>query len=181
MPTIIDVEYYTMSATSKAIGVTYHGVGPRKSDGYTVLSIQRPGSSKKQNIEVGDVVAIIIGGTRHEINITPDRWQLRAVELARLIEGIPIPDWAVPYFDPDNEKFHKKRPQRDRQELPPSTGRPREITISAEDIVKAVREAKKAKEGERLAAEKEKHAPKYVMVYIIILVFVMIIIAFSRA
>ena len=88
-------------------GQIYIAVGPRSSDGFTVLKIRSPGASKNHNIEVGAVYAVTVGGRRHVLETPNGRWKLRAQELRHLL-GEPIEDWAVEYFNSASPKYFKR-------------------------------------------------------------------------
>ena len=85
---------------------SFVGVGLRKSDGYTVLSLRAPEAKRVFNIPVGNVYAITIDGKRHVMETPFYSWSLRAAELRRIIEGF-TEVWVVDYFDPNSPKYFK--------------------------------------------------------------------------
>lgn len=109
---IIDkVEYvpngYSAEAAEK-YAQTYCGIGDRRSDGITCLSLLSEGGSRKHNIEVGAVRAITLNGVRHVLQTDPARWKIRSQELHFLIEGRYSEEWAADYFDPRSPHYHAR-------------------------------------------------------------------------
>jgi hypothetical protein len=107
---LIDIEYMPNGSKLEYVrkrGLIYIAVGPRPSDGFTVLKIRSPGASKNHNIEVGAVYAVTVGGRRHVLETPNGRWKLRAQELRHLL-GEPIEDWTVEYFNSASPKYFKR-------------------------------------------------------------------------
>ena len=88
----------------------YVCVGPRKSDGFTCLTIEPPQGGRRHNIYVGSVYAITIRGRRHVLETPWERWRIRAQEIVKLIVGHFTEDWAAEYFDPASPKYFKRTP-----------------------------------------------------------------------
>ncbi len=86
-------------------GVSYLGISPRKSDGFTVLSVRKAGASRAFNIEVDNVVSVAAHGQTFKPLAPAGRWRLRAAELRAFIEQAPLEEWARPYFDPASDKY----------------------------------------------------------------------------
>lgn len=87
-------------------GYAYVGVMEHPSTGLMSLAIIKPGGSRRQFIEVGQIIAITVGGLRHELEVPPERGKVRGQEIVRLIEGQFSEDWAFDYFDPESPKYY---------------------------------------------------------------------------
>ncbi|GEP07210.1 hypothetical protein [Methylobacterium oxalidis] len=90
--------------------VAYQGVMERRSDGFTVLSVLKPGASRTFSIEVGAVLSMSAHGRVWNPETQERRWRLRAEELRAFVEEREVAAWAQPYFDPARDKHHLKQP-----------------------------------------------------------------------
>ncbi|GJE42862.1 hypothetical protein [Methylobacterium soli] len=90
--------------------VAYQGVMERRSDGFTVLSVLKPGAARTFNIEVGAVLSVLAHGREWNPETPERRWRLRAEELRAFVEEAEVADWAQPYFDPASDMHHLKQP-----------------------------------------------------------------------
>ncbi|AWN43760.1 hypothetical protein [Methylobacterium durans] len=90
--------------------VAYQGVTERRSDGFTVLSVLKPGASRTFSIEVGAVLSVSAHGRVWNPETQERRWRLRAEELRAFAEEREVAAWAQPYFDPASDKHHRKQP-----------------------------------------------------------------------
>ncbi|AWN42282.1 hypothetical protein [Methylobacterium durans] len=90
--------------------VVYQGVMERHSDGFTVLSVLKPGAARTFSIEVGAVLSVSAHGRVWNPETQERRWRLRAEELRAFVEEREVAAWAQPYFDPASDKHHLKQP-----------------------------------------------------------------------
>ena len=125
--TLENLTYHTLSGDGRGTtiyNVAYLGVIARKSDGFTTLSVRKPGSSKAFNIETGRVVSIGLYGRVWQPEAHYSRWALRAAEIRAFVERTELEEWARPYFDPRHEKHHlnRSRNEADELRLGPETG-----------------------------------------------------------
>lgn len=132
-PIILDrVDYETAGGRKVEIsGVTYLGLGPRESDGFTVLSVMKPGSTRAFSIETGNVLSITKDGAGFRPLTRPGRFRLREAEMRSFIEGTPLVEWARPYFDPSSEKYHG------RERSHPPFEETLTIEVKADDVLAA--------------------------------------------
>lgn len=114
--TLDAVTYQTASSDGPGTtirDVAYLGVIARKSDGFTTLSVRKPGAAKAFNIETGRVISITAHGREWRPEAHSSRWTLRAAEVRAFVERKDLEEWARPYFDPQSEKYHGRRPRYD--------------------------------------------------------------------
>lgn len=90
--------------------VAYLGVIERPSDGFTVLSVLKPGASRAFSIEMGALLSVSAHGRVWHPKTHERRWRLRAAELRAFVEETELEAWARPYFDPVGDKHHRKQP-----------------------------------------------------------------------
>ena len=108
-PVILTVEYYAGRWTMTEIaGVHYLGVIERASDGFTVLSVKRPGGQRAFNVQVGEVYAVTVFGRRHILKTPSERHRIRAQEIKLIVEG-KRDEWSDPYFDPTSPKRYDRQ------------------------------------------------------------------------
>ncbi|WP_336490393.1 hypothetical protein [Methylobacterium nigriterrae] len=109
------VTYRTLGRSEAGRVVTLHevaylGVIERPSDGFTVLSVLKPGASRAFSIEVGALLSISAHGRVWRPETHERRWRLRAAELRAFVEETELEAWARPYFDPASDKHHRNQP-----------------------------------------------------------------------